>query len=101
MSEVMYEPKPPQVYLSMAEVMGELAKVGIGKNNKNTQQGYKFRGIDDVYNALAPILAKHKLLILPRVLSRTVTERETKNGSVLFYVVLDMEFELLSGIRSV
>lgn len=98
MSEVMYEPKPPQVYLSMAEAMGELAKVGIGKNNKNTQQGYKFRGIDDVYNALAPILAKHKLLILPRVLSRTVTERETKNGSVLFYVVLDMEFDIVSGI---
>lgn len=96
MSDIM-NPSPPQVYLAIAEVMGELAKVGIGKNNKNTSQGYKFRGIDDVYNALAPMLSRAKLLILPRVLSRAVTERETKNGGVLFYVVLDVEFDLVSG----
>lgn len=90
--------KIPKVYAAIAEVMAELAKVGIGKNNKNTQQGYKFRGIDDVYNALAPLLAKTKLLILPRVLNRVVTERETKNGGVLFYVVLDVEFDLVSGV---
>lgn len=90
--------KAPHVYAAIAEVMGELAKTGIGKNNKNTQQGYKFRGIDDVYNALAPVLARAKLLILPRVLNRTVTERETRNGGVLFYVVLDVEFDIVSGI---
>lgn len=90
--------KIPKVYAAIAEVMAELAKVGIGKNNKNTQQGYKFRGIDDVYNALAPLLARTKLLILPRVLNRVVTERETKNGGVLFYVVLDVEFDLVSGV---
>lgn len=90
--------KIPKVYAAIAEVMAELAKVGIGKNNKNASQGYKFRGIDDVYNALAPLLARTKLLILPRVLSRVVTERETKSGNALFYVVLDVEFDLVSGI---
>ncbi len=89
--------KTPKVYAAIAEVMAELAKVGIGKNNKNTQQGYKFRGIDDVYNALAPLLARTKLLILPRVLNRIVTERETKNGGVLFYVVLDAEFDFVAA----
>lgn len=88
----------PQVYSAIAEVMAKLAKVGIGKNNKNTQQGYKFRGIDDVYNALAPFLAESKLLILPRVKSRIVTERETKSGGVLFYVVLDVEFDFVSAL---
>jgi hypothetical protein len=88
---------PPHVYTAIAEVMGELAKVGIGKNNKNAAQGYKFRGIDDVYNALAPQLARARLLVLPRVLNRTVTERETKNGGVLFYVVLDVEFDFVSA----
>lgn len=88
----------PQVYSAIAEVMSKLAKVGIGKNNKNTQQGYKFRGIDDVYNALAPFLAESKLLILPRVKSRIVTERETKSGGVLFYVVLDVEFDFVSAL---
>lgn len=88
----------PQVYSAIAEVMAKLAKVGISKNNKNTQQGYKFRGIDDVYNALAPFLAESRLLILPRVKSRTVTERETKSGGVLFYVVLDVEFDFVSAV---
>lgn len=97
MSDILDTLKPPHVYAAIAEVMGELAKVGIGKNNKNAAQGYKFRGIDDVYNALAPQLARARLLVLPRVLNRTVTERETKNGGVLFYVVLDVEFDFVSA----
>lgn len=97
MNDIMDTAPPPHVYTAIAEVMGELAKVGIAKNNKNTQQNYKFRGIDDVYNALAPLLARAKLLVLPRVLNRTVTERETKSGGVLFYVVLDVEFDFVSA----
>ena len=98
MSEIMYEQKPPAVYAAIAEVMAKAAKEGISKNRKNSQQGYNFRGIDDVYNALAPFLSEAKLCILPRVLSRQVTERETKSGNALFYVVLEVEFDLVSGV---
>lgn len=87
----------PKVYAAISAVMERLSKEGIAKDKKNTQQGYKFRGIDDVYNALAPHLSAAKLLILPRVLSRSVTERETKNGGALFYVVLDVEFDFVSA----
>lgn len=87
----------PKVYAAIATVMGKLSKEGIAKNRNNSQQGYKFRGIDDVYNALAPYLSESKLLILPRVLSREVTERQTQKGGTLFYVVLDVEFDLVSG----
>lgn len=83
------------VYEAIAAVQGELAKEGIGKDNYNDQQKYKFRGIDDVYNALASLLAKSGLCILPRVLSRTVTERVNKNGTALFYVVVDVEYDLV------
>lgn len=98
MNEVMYEQKPPQVYTAISEVMAALASEGVSKARKNTQQGYMFRGIDDMYNALSRHLATAKLSILPRVLNRTVTERETKNGGVLFYVVLDIEFDFVCGI---
>lgn len=83
------------VYKAISAVMAELSKDGITKNNKNQQQGYSFRGIDNVYNALAPILSKNGLVILPRVLSREVTERATKSGSALFYVVVQVEFDLV------
>lgn len=88
----------PAVYGAISDVMAKLAKEGIAKNSKNVQQGYKFRGIDDVYNALSPFLAECKLVILPRVLKREVTERETKNGGALFYVVLDVEFDFVAAV---
>lgn len=85
----------PKVYAAIAKVMAEVGHAGIGKDRKNEQQGYKFRGIDDVYNALSGFLSAAGLCILPRVLKREVTERTTKNGGVLFYVVLDVEFDLV------
>jgi hypothetical protein len=87
----------PAVYQAIAAVMKDLSAEGIGKNNKNVQQGYKFRGIDDVYNALAPMLSRHQLCMLPRVLSREVIERQTKSGGALFYTVVDAEFDLVSA----
>lgn len=86
-----------QVYAAIAKVMAAVGKDGIQKDRKNEQQGYKFRGIDDVYNALSSHLAAAQLVILPRVLSRSVTERTTKSGTALFYVVLDVEFDLVSA----
>ena len=85
------------VYECIVAVSAEIAQTGIAKSRSNAQQGYKFRGIDDVYNALAPIIAKHKLVILPRVLSRTVAERATAKGGVLFSVTVDAEFDFVSA----
>jgi hypothetical protein len=88
----------PQVYAAIIQVMKAIGTAGISKDRKNEQQGYKFRGIDDVYNALNGILADANLCILPRVLKRDVTERATQKGGVLFYVVLDMEFDFISAV---
>lgn len=85
------------VYQMIAEVSAEMSKEGISKNNKNAQQGYKFRGIDDVYNALAPVMSKIGLVVLPRVLSRETLERQTKLGGTLFYTTVDVEFDFVSS----
>jgi hypothetical protein len=84
------------VYRAIGAVMAKLAKIGIAKDNKNEQQGYKFRGIDDVYNALAPVLAEEGLVILPSVKSRESIERQTARGGTLFYVVVDVDFSFVS-----
>uniref|UniRef100_UPI003F574033 ERF family protein n=1 Tax=Klebsiella pneumoniae TaxID=573 RepID=UPI003F574033 len=61
-----------KVYAAISAVAGELAEKGISKDRKQgSQVNYAFRGIDDVYNALAPALVKHKLLILPRCTERS------------------------------
>lgn len=89
--------KTGQVYAAIAAVTADMAKEGIAKGRRNQQQGYQFRGIDDVYNALSPVLAKHRLCILPRVTERQVQERETQRGGVLFYVTVRVEFDFVSA----
>jgi len=84
-----------KVYAAISAVTADLAKEGISKDSKNAQQGYNFRGIDAVYNALSPILARHGLCFLPRILTREVAERQTQKGGVLFYVVVEAEFDLV------
>jgi len=89
--------KPMNVYALIAAVQAEFATGGIAKAQQNTQQHYKFRGIDDVYKALAPYLAKHGLVILPVVESCEVTERESRSGSALFSVSLKVSYDLVSS----
>lgn len=94
----MSEPTVPHVYIAINEVTAAISRDGIAKGRANTQQGYNFRGIDDVYNALSGPLSSAKLLMLPRVLNRSVTERTNKGGTVLSYVVLDVEFDFVSAV---
>ena len=83
------------IYAAINAVQTDLNKEGITKNRKNQAQNYNFRGIDDVYNALSPLLAKHGLCILPRILMRTCDERQTKNGGSMFYVTVEAEFDFV------
>jgi hypothetical protein len=43
----------------------------VGKNEKNTAQGFQFRGIDTVINAVSPALQKHGLIVLPQLLDHS------------------------------
>lgn len=86
-----------RVYCAINAIQGELASTGIAKGRKNQQQGYSFRGIDDIYGALAPLLSKYGLVILPRVVSRSCIERVNQKGTALFYVTVEAEFDIVSS----
>lgn len=98
--------EPKGVYAIIGAIQGELAKTGIAKEGVNQSQNYRFRGIDQVYSALSPLLAKHGLCILPRMVGCERAERATMkpgyNGgpakeSVLFYVTVEAEFDFVSA----
>jgi hypothetical protein len=78
------------IYQAIAEIMRETD--AIGKDRKNTQQNYSFRGIDDVYNAVHPLFAKHGVFSVPQVIEDRTEERTTKNGSALIYRVLKIKY---------
>lgn len=88
----------PHVYTGVNAILDELGKIGIAKGRKNQQQNYSFRGIDDVYAALNPLLAEHKIIITPNVMERNVTERETKSGGVIFYTNLKIRYSFISVV---
>ncbi|GAM06358.1 ERF family protein [Novosphingobium sp. MBES04] len=87
----------PAVYGKIAAVQADIAREGISKERQNSFDRYNFRGIDDVYNALSPILAKHGLNILPRIIERDCQERQSKKGDAMFYVTVTAEFDLIAA----
>lgn len=60
-------PGPGEIYTKLTQIMAEVP--AIAKAQRNKAQGYEFRGIDDVFNALHGLFAKHEVFILPEVIA--------------------------------
>ena len=86
----------PYVYKAINAISRELAGSGIAKVHHNERDDYLYRSIDDVLNRLAPLLAKHRLCVLPRVLERHVIERQG-DEQLLVDVTLGVAFSLVSA----
>lgn len=84
-----------KVFKAIEGVMADLSKIGISKDKTNQQQGFKYRGVDDVMNELSALLPKHGLLILPRVTQREFVERVSAKGNPLFYTTLHVEYDFV------
>ena len=78
------------IYESISAVMSDVG--AIGKNTKNTQQGFMFRGIDAVMNALQPAMLKNHIFVVPEVLEQTREERQSSKGGNLIYSILRMKY---------
>lgn len=78
------------IYESICAVMTDIGAVG--KTSKNAQQGFMFRGIDAVMNALSPALIKNKVFVVPEILEQTREERQTSKGGLLIYSICKIKF---------
>ena len=83
------------VYQAINAVSVELAETGIAKRQRNEDRDYAYRGIDDLLHALAPLLSRHKLCVLPRVVDRHATPLTNAPQQL---VVVRVEFDLVSAI---
>lgn len=95
--------EPKQIYELIGKAMAEIG--AIGKDSKNETQGFMYRGIDAVYNALNPIMAKYGLFITPEILDhkreeRTSTKtwydrsegREKEKKTTLLYSIITVRY---------
>ena len=82
---------PPPIHVAMSRILAALP--AIGKNQRNVSQGFNFRGVDDVLNALNPLLSEHGVIVVPyRVLGRETSERRTAKGGTLYEVSLHVRY---------
>jgi hypothetical protein len=80
----------PTIHQALSAVMGQVQAVG--KTGRNESQGFSFRGIDAVVNAVGPALRDEGVIVVPKVLDRWVETYQTRNGANMKNVSLLVEF---------
>lgn len=86
------------IHKALSAVMADVGAVR--KESKNQSQGFNFRGIDAVVNAVSPALRKHGVVVYPRVISTdyatvTIGSKGTQMGHVR--VVVEYTFATDDG----
>lgn len=66
------------VHQAMQAVMNDVTS--LGKNQSNSHQGFKFRGIDDVMQIFGPSMRAHGLRCVPIDIEATQGEKQTRSS---------------------
>lgn len=82
-------PETPKIYEAINNVMAEIGAI---KKKKRSTQGFNYRGVDDVMNALNPAFIKHRLFTVPEVLEQKREERQTAKGGLLIYSICKIKY---------
>lgn len=82
------EQNPGKIFSLIPKIMAEIKS--IGKDQTNAHQNYRFRGIDDMYNAVHPALVKHGVFCCPQVQKTESSELDRGDGKFAFRVLLSV-----------
>ena len=85
----------PAIYKAIIGVMKTIN--AIGKDRRNSQQNFDYRGIDDVMNELHGALAENGVFVVPEVLDETRSTGKSKSGGELCYTRLKTRFTFYAG----
>lgn len=79
-----------QIFELMGKVMADINP--IAKASRNKEQGFDYRGIDDIYNALHAIFAKHGVFVTKEIIASQRMERTTTRGTTMYVSIVDYRF---------
>lgn len=92
----MSETKVLPIAQALNEVMKEVGAVK--KNDRNASQGFNFRGIDAVVNAVSPALQKHGVIVVPSVEDYEYHSVEIgKNRTVMGHVKVKVTYTFIGA----
>ena len=83
------------IYKAIIGVMKSIN--AIGKDRKNQQQNFTYRGIDDVMNELHGALSDNGVFVVPEVLNEERSTGKSKSGGELYYTRLKIRFTFYAG----
>lgn len=81
-----------KIYQSINEIMKDLAKNPIKKDDVNQHQKYKYRGIEAICNGLSPLFAKYGVVVFPEVV-----EMHTESRGKMFNTVIKIKYTFVSS----
>lgn len=81
MTGIIIEPAPMPIHQALAAVMVDVGAVS--KDGRNQSQGFNFRGIDAVVNAVGPVFRRHGVIAAPTVEDAHYDTIPTKNGGTM------------------
>lgn len=80
------------IHAALNAAMRDIARIGIGKTQKNEAQGYRFRGIEQAMNELSPIMVNNMITVAPRYADLIVSERQKEGGKATRFAVIKGTF---------
>ena len=90
----MSDKEKPEIHGKLIAIMREVDP--IKKGQKNKFHGYNFRGIDDVYNALHDIHAKHGVRIKSEIVDYSREERATAKGGLSLTTLVKVRWHFVA-----
>lgn len=89
------------IFSSIVNMQEEISVTGLAKTlaalDKDGNELYKTRSIDDVYNLLSPLLCKHKIVVAPNVLSLQREAVKTRY-SIQYQTLVTVEYTFTSAV---
>lgn len=82
-----------QIYGSMMAICQELGSI---KRGQKSPQGWMFRGIDDIMNALHPLLAKNGVIILPQMEEHKLKSIKLSNGTPAIHCRIKVTYRFVA-----
>lgn len=70
----------PTVQEAWAAVMGDVRELGKDSLHNSPGARFNFRGVDDVMNAVGPVLRKHKVAVIPTGVELVTRDTQTSTG---------------------
>ncbi len=79
------------IHVALSDVMRDIGP--IAKSERNTSQGFNYRGIDAICNAAYPLFVEHGVTLSAKIVGDVQrSERKTAKGGTLYYSVFIVRY---------